>query len=62
MSQDDLDRAVAERTGESVATIRRRGFSIFHPLTVFDPERDDVTQPNILDWDDVEAERYARAA
>jgi hypothetical protein len=61
MSQNELNRAVAERTGESVATIRRRGFSIFTPLAVFDPD-DERSQPNVVDWDRLELERYSRAA
>jgi DNA-binding winged helix-turn-helix (wHTH) protein len=62
MSQAELDRAVAERTGESIATIRRRGFSIVTPLTVYDPDDGDLAQPNVVDWDLVDAQRSARAA
>jgi hypothetical protein len=60
MSQQELDCAVAEATGESLRTIRRRGFSIVDPSeSDFDPE------PNILpfqvvDWD--QADRQRRAA
>jgi len=62
MSQAELDAAVAQATGESVGTIRRRGFSLFTPLTVFDPDDESLAQPQIVDWDQVESERYARAA
>jgi hypothetical protein len=61
MSQEDLDRAVADRTGESISTIRRRGFSIVTPLSVFDPDGDDLAPPNVVDWDLLDAQR-SRAA
>jgi hypothetical protein len=44
MTQKDLNRAVASRTGESVAEISRRGFV---PLTRVPVEHD----PEPLDWD-----------
>ena len=44
MTQRDLNRAVASRTGESVGEISRRGFI---PLTRVPVERD----PEPLDWD-----------
>ncbi len=59
MSQQELDSAVAEATGESLRTIRRRGFSII------DPSEDDYDpEPNILpfqmvDWDQLENDRRA---
>ncbi len=59
MSQQELDSAVAEATGESLRTIRRRGFSII------DPSEDDYDpEPNILpfqmvDWDQLESDRRA---
>ena len=42
MSQSQIDRAVARRTGESLSTIRSYGFSIVEP-----PEREPLT----VDWD-----------
>jgi hypothetical protein len=62
MTQQQLDREVANKMGESVSTIRRRGFSLFTPLTIFDPDAEEMAQPQILDWDQVEADRYAPAA
>ena len=51
MSQDQLDRAVAEATGESLRTIRRRGFSIIDPSVAdFDTEPNDLPA-QVLDWD-----------
>jgi len=61
MSQSEVDRAVADATGESLSTIRRRGFSLVTPLTLFDPD-DASAQPQIVDWDRLEADRYTRAA
>ena len=63
MSQAELDRQVSRITGESLREVRRRGFSVLSPqLSVFDPDADDLCQPQVLDWDQVEAERYGRAA
>ena len=62
MTQAQLNRAVAEATGESVETIRHRGFSIFQPLKVFDPDQDDLAMPQMADWDQIETDRYRRAA
>ena len=62
MTQQQLDRAVAQATGESLATIRRHGFSLVTPLSIFDPDADELSQPLILDWDQVEANRNSRAA
>ena len=63
MTQAELDREVAEATGESIGTIRRHGFSLVTPLKVFDPDADQqVQQPQVLDWDLIEYLRSARAA
>lgn len=57
MTQQELDNAVAEVTGETLCDVRRIGFSIADPLEVcFDPEPDDLP-PNIIDWDRLELER-----
>lgn len=48
MTQAELDRAVAAATGESLATIRGRGFSI---VEIPDPA------PRIVDWDELDAAR-----
>lgn len=60
MSQDEIDRAVSVHTGESIRTIRRRGFSLVNPLKVFDPD-EEVSQPRVVDWDELQAAR-SRAA
>ena len=57
MSQCELDSAVADATGESLGTIRRRGFSIVDPsLSDFDPEPDNLPA-QFIDWDQLEAQR-----
>ena len=62
LSQHDLDLEVARATGESLGTIRRRGFSIIDPSEVhFDTEPDD-TPAMVLDWDSYQPMPLARAA
>jgi hypothetical protein len=62
LSQQDLDREVARATGESLGTIRRRGFSIIDPSEMqFDTEPDD-TPAMVLDWDNYQPMPLARAA
>ena len=62
VSQHDLDLEVARATGESLRTIRRRGFSIIDPSeTQFDTEPDD-TPAMVLDWDNYQPMPLARAA
>jgi hypothetical protein len=50
MTQRELERELAHMTGESLSTIRQRGFSLAEP-----PE----LEPLVVDWDQVEAERSA---
>jgi hypothetical protein len=73
MTQSTLDHKVARATGESLATIRQRGFSLACPTVVlFDPEPPvgacgvesfensddrDDLGPNVIDWDDFDAQR-----
>jgi hypothetical protein len=55
MSQKELDRAVAEATGEDIGFVRG-GFSIADPLDViFDPE---PRRPFVLDWDSMSATEW----
>jgi hypothetical protein len=44
MNQQELDKQLARSTGESLATIRRRGFSL---LEIPNPP------PQTIDWDEV---------
>lgn len=56
-----LERLLARATGESVATIRSRGFSLFDPAN--EPlDFDEIERnPNVIDWDSLENERIALA-
>jgi hypothetical protein len=57
MTQQQINRAVAQRTGEDINEIRRRGFTIADPHeTAFDPEPNDLP-PQMVDWDDLELTR-----
>ncbi|MCR9116146.1 MAG: hypothetical protein NXI22_04255 [bacterium] len=51
MTQQELEREVANATGEALSEIRSRGFSIADPNEVcFDPEPFDLP-PQVVDWD-----------
>jgi hypothetical protein len=57
MTQTELDRAVANATGESPRIISHLGFTIADPAVVdFDPEPDD-TPPQYLDWEQMQDEQ-----
>jgi hypothetical protein len=63
MTQAELNQAVADATGESVSTIRRRGFSIVTPLQVFNPNaNDDYELPSVVDWDALALDQRRSAA
>ena len=55
MTQSQLDRAVAQVTGDSLSTIRRMGFSISEPLVQDD--FDALPQPQTVNWDRLESQR-----
>ena len=50
MNQSQLNREVAQATGESIDTIARIGFV---PLTTYPVER----EPLVVDWDELEETR-----
>ena len=50
MTQAEMERELAEMTGESVGTIRRRGFQLVEPPVVY---------PRIVDWDRLHEDRVA---
>ena len=52
MRANDLNRAVADATGESVSEIRRRGFGPAQAVRVPDPEPNDI--PRFIDWDELQ--------
>ena len=57
MTQAQLNREIAQATGESVETIQRLGFYLDEPgLDFSDPDSDDLG-PYVLDWDAVEQAR-----
>ena len=54
MRQEEIDRAVALCTRESVKEIRRRGFVMADEVVVdYDPE----PAPQIVDWDQLDSQR-----
>jgi hypothetical protein len=54
MTQNQLNRLIADATGEDIADIQQRGFSLADPLEVhFDPEPCDLP-PQVVDWDEVD--------
>jgi hypothetical protein len=55
MKQSLLERAVALATGESLATIRRMGFSILDPVG----GNDELPRPQTVNWDRLDAQRPA---
>ena len=61
MTQAEIDRAVSRSTGETMETIKRRGFSIL-PLP-YDEGDDEphVLAMRIVDWDAVDATRRRAA-
>jgi hypothetical protein len=57
MTQNQLDRLVADATGEDLREIQRLGFSLADPIDVeFDPEPDELS-PQMIDWDEVDLRR-----
>ncbi len=62
MTQSQLDRAVAQATGESRRTIAHRGFTIVGPgMADLDDDTAD-SPPSFIDWDELDADRHRRAA
>ncbi len=52
MTRKEFHRAVARATGDSLATIRRMGFSLVcSSMPRYDPEPCDLP-PQVLDWDE----------
>lgn len=50
MTQAEMERELADVTGESVGTIRHRGFQLVEPP---------VSYPRMVDWDSLNEERVA---
>ena len=61
MFQQDLYSALSRATGESIRTLRRRGFSLLEQdISQLDCESVDIP-PRTVDWDEVETQRMALA-
>jgi hypothetical protein len=54
MTQRQFDSAVARATGESLSTIRHRGFSPLGSTTL-----EDDREPLVMDWDNADTQRGA---
>ncbi len=54
MNQNDLNRAVAAATGETVSAIKRLGFMIADPAVPIDDPTDPELGGRVIDWDDFE--------
>jgi hypothetical protein len=50
MTHAEMERELSRSTGESLATIRRRGFQLVEPP---------VAGPQLVDWDELDAERVS---
>ena len=60
MRQNDLNRAVADVTGETVATVKRLGFILADFDVSNDPD-DETAGPFVIDWDELDDQRYLRS-
>jgi hypothetical protein len=57
MKNRELNRRVARRLGEDIATVRQRGFSLVrNPERILELEPEEQ-QPQIVDWDKIQIER-----
>lgn len=56
----DIHRAVAAATGESLADIERLGFQLESPTLAVD-RLEEVDSPQLIDWDQVESDRFQQA-
>jgi hypothetical protein len=61
MTQRELHRAIARATGESLRTITQFGFSIVQPSSWTAEVECAEQTPQIVDWDQLEADRMALA-
>ncbi|MEM8669355.1 MAG: hypothetical protein AAGG48_17660 [Planctomycetota bacterium] len=52
MNQNEINRAVARATGETVSAIKRLGFLIADPNQPFNDPTDPVHGGRVIDWDD----------
>ena len=52
MNQNDLNRAVARATGESISAVKRLGFMLEEPTQPIEDPTDPVHGGRVIDWDD----------
>ena len=52
MNQNDLNRAVAAATNETVSVVKRLGFMILDPSIPIDDPTDPIHGGSVIDWDD----------
>jgi len=57
MSHDSLCAEVARHTGEDRRLIARLGFGPLKPMPL-EQETDEFREPLVVDWDELELERY----
>jgi len=57
MTQNDLNRAVARATGETVSTISSLGFLLDEPGGRFDSH---LSDPEVIDWDALDEQRHSQ--
>ena len=50
MTHAEMERDLAQATGESIATIRHRGFQLIEPP---------VLSPLTVDWDEIDSRRFS---
>jgi len=60
MKQADINRAVADVTGETVTTVKRLGFLLAEPEDLLSQD-DDYLGVQVIDWDELDAERYQQS-
>jgi len=58
MTQAQIDYAVAQSTGEDINTIEQLGFIPLSPRPIELELDDDRRPPLMVDWDELELERY----
>ncbi len=61
MTQVEIDREVSRATGETIGTIKRRGFSILPLPGDYSDDEPHVLPLRIVDWDEVDATRRRAA-
>ena len=53
MTQHELEQQVADKTGEEIRTIRRRGFGLLTEIQLEERQK-----PFVIDWDRVAVSRF----